>query len=49
MRNRLEVYREQTQPLVNHYAKNGVLVNVDGDPLIDEVTQDLMEAIGREL
>ncbi len=49
MRNRLEVYREQTQPLVNHYAKNGVLVNVDGDPPIDEVTQDLMEAIGREL
>jgi adenylate kinase len=49
VRNRLAVYREQTQPLVDFYAKKDLLVNVDGDHPIDEVTQDLMKAIHREL
>ena len=44
-RKRLEVYREQTQPLVNYYSDKDLLVNIDGDQSIDEVTESLLEAI----
>lgn len=44
-RKRLEVYREQTQPLVDYYSDKDLLVNIDGDQSIDEVTESLLEAI----
>ncbi|MFD1721136.1 adenylate kinase [Amnibacterium endophyticum] len=46
IRTRLEVYREQTHPLVAVYADRGLLVSVDavGDP--DEVTERILTAIG---
>lgn len=44
-RKRLEVYREQTQPLVDYYEDEGILVDIDGDQAIDEVTESLLDAI----
>lgn len=44
-RKRLEVYREQTQPLVDYYSDKDLLVNIDGDQSIDEVTESLLDAI----
>ncbi len=43
--NRLEVYRAQTEPLVDFYRKRGTLKTVDADGAIDEVYQRLLEAI----
>ena len=37
VRDRLQVYREQTEPLVTYYRDHGVLVDVDGSGSIDEV------------
>ena len=37
MQNRLRVYHEQTQPLIDYYRQQGVLVTVDGTQGIDEV------------
>lgn len=48
-RRRLEVYAEQTKPLIEYYDEKGVLVNVDGDQSIDEVTQALKNAINEAL
>ncbi len=44
-RKRLEVYREQTQPLVDYYEGQDLLVDIDGDQSIDEVTKSLVNAI----
>ena len=44
-RRRLEVYWEQTSPLVNYYRERGVLVDIDGDQPIDAVTQALIAAV----
>jgi adenylate kinase len=44
MRKRLEVYREQTQPLIEYYQEQDVLVSIDGDQSIDAVTEDLKAA-----
>lgn len=41
VRKRLEVYWEETSPLIDYYRQKGVLVEVDGDQPIDEVTADL--------
>ncbi|MDH3339001.1 MAG: adenylate kinase [Gammaproteobacteria bacterium] len=43
--NRLDVYRAQTEPLVDFYRKRGGLRTVDADGAIDEVYARLLEAI----
>jgi adenylate kinase len=48
-RKRLEVYEEQTKPLIDYYQEKDVLVNVDGDQSIDTVTQALKTAIEKNL
>ena len=47
VRQRLEVYWRQTNPLVDRYRRAGLLVEIDGDQPIDSVTDDLTAAISR--
>jgi adenylate kinase len=42
---RLDVYDEQTRPLLDYYRDRGILVSVDGDRPVDEVTEQLFEAL----
>ena len=46
VRKRLEVYREQTAPLVDYYRAQGRLVEVPGTGEVDEVYQAMKQAIG---
>lgn len=46
IRRRLDVYAEQTAPLVRTYAGRGLLVQVDGMGDMDEVTARLADALG---
>ncbi|WP_147918543.1 adenylate kinase [Ruania zhangjianzhongii] len=46
IRRRLDVYVEQTAPLVRIYAGRGLLVQVDGMGDVDEVTARLADALG---
>jgi len=46
IRNRLEVYSRETDPLVGHYQESGLLVTVSGSGPIDEVESALREALG---
>jgi adenylate kinase len=45
VRHRLEVYREQTEPLVDIYGSRGLLAAVDGLGSVDEVTDRITAAI----
>ncbi len=45
VRKRLEVYWEQTSPLIDYYRRQEVLVEVDGDQPIDTVEADLRAAV----
>lgn len=45
VRHRLEVYREQTEPLVDIYNGRGLLAAVDGLGSVDEVTDRITSAI----
>ncbi len=43
---RLDVYHDQTQPLIEYYTKAGVLVEVDGTKDIDDVFEDITKILG---
>lgn len=45
IRNRLVVYREQTEPLIGYYTKKGLLVDVDGEREADEITSEVEQAV----
>jgi adenylate kinase len=45
VRKRLEVYWEQTSPLIDYYREQGVLVEVNGDQSIDTVQADLRAVV----
>lgn len=40
--NRINVYREQTEPLIDYYTKKGIIVNIDGEKPIAEVGKDIV-------
>ena len=45
---RLEVYRRETQPLIDYYKKKKLLVIIDGGRKQKEVTQDLLGLISKQ-
>lgn len=45
VKNRLQVYRTQTAPLIEYYKGKGLLRTVDGLGSIDEITGRLVEAL----
>lgn len=45
VRKRLQVYWDQTSPLIDYYRKQGVLVEINGDQAIDAVQADLRAAV----
>jgi adenylate kinase len=45
VRNRLNVYREQTAPLVDHYRRKGMLISIDGMRPVEEVTGAIITAL----
>lgn len=47
VKRRIDVYLEQTSPLISYYREQGKLVEIDGSRSIDQVTQDLMAVIGK--
>jgi adenylate kinase len=47
VRHRLEVYYEQTSPLVGYYAEAGILVGIDAMGPVDDVTGRAIDALRR--
>ena len=43
---RLNVYHEQTQPLIDYYTKQGALVEVDGTMSMDDVFNAIVKILG---
>lgn len=43
---RLNVYHEQTQPLIDYYTEAGILKTVDGTVDIDDVFQSIVDILG---
>ncbi len=46
VRNRLEVYRNQTEPLIDYYDRAGLVVRIDGAQEAEATYGDIREALG---
>lgn len=46
IRQRLAVYRDQTQPLINYYEKQGKVRRIDGTGSIEEIFSRVIGAVG---
>jgi adenylate kinase len=47
IRHRLEVYAEQTAPLVGYYADAGILQGIDATGPVDDVTERAISVLRR--
>jgi len=47
IRERLRVYREKTEPLVDHYERRSLLTRVDGEQAVADVAAAILRALGR--
>jgi adenylate kinase len=47
VRNRLEVYKKQTEPLVDFYRERGLLISFDGSKAIEAVSGEINGALER--
>ena len=45
VRERLRVYREKTEPLVEYYRGRGLLREIDGNRPVDQVRRSILDAI----
>jgi len=45
IRHRLDVYAEQTAPLVAFYADRGILIGIDATGLVEDITDRAIEAL----
>jgi len=46
---RIQVYSEQTAPLIKHYRETGKLIEIDGAQPIEQVTAALVKAISKKI
>lgn len=44
---RISVYQNQTRPLIEYYTQMGLILNIDGIRPIDEIFQEIVEALGK--
>ena len=47
VKNRLSVYHEQTQPLIDYYDKKSILAEVDGTKDMEDVFNAIVEILGK--
>ena len=47
IRHRLEVYQQQTSPLISFYADEGILLGIDATGPVDEITDRALNALRR--
>jgi adenylate kinase len=45
VRRRIEVYAEQTAPLIDYYRKAGLLIEIAGTQEIEKVTEEILKAV----
>jgi len=48
VKRRINVYMQQTMPLIEYYLRKNLLVKVDGMQTIEQVTKTLLEVIGNK-
>lgn len=48
VKQRITVYHQQTQPLIDYYKNKGLLVEIDGNQSIEKIGADIMKVLARK-
>ena len=46
VKKRLDVFNEETMPVINHYKEQGILAEIDGDQEVRKVLEDIIKKMG---
>jgi len=49
IKNRLQVYNQQTHPLINYYKEKGILFEIDGKKEVNLIKQEIQEIVEDEM
>lgn len=49
VKKRLDVYSEQTQPLIDYYTQKGLLIDIDGEGEINEVFNQIIQSLQEKM
>jgi adenylate kinase len=44
---RLHIFKNETKPVIDYYKKRGELLEINGEPKINEVTKEIIQKLGR--
>ncbi len=47
IRNRMRVYNDSTAPLLDHYSEQGLVLDIDGEGSIEEISERIHEALDK--
>lgn len=45
VKKRIEVYNNETKPLIDYFENKGILINIDGEPPIEDVTAEINQKL----
>jgi adenylate kinase len=45
IRERIKVYDTETKPLISYYKEKGILIDIDGEPPIEKVTEEIEKVV----
>jgi adenylate kinase len=45
VRHRLKIFRDQTEPLIEHYSKKSLVINIDGIGTISEINDRIIDKL----
>lgn len=45
IRERIKVYEDETKPLIAYYREKGILIDIDGEPPIEKVTEEINQSV----
>lgn len=46
IKTRIEIYKNNSEPLLDFYKEKGIVIDIDGNPPIDEVTNEINQKLG---
>lgn len=49
LKNRIQIYETQTAPIIDYYKQQGNVININGEPSIQEVEQEIWEKINGKI
>lgn len=47
IKKRIDLFHEKTEPVIEYYRQKGILLEIDGEQSIEEITNEILEKLGK--